>query len=133
MRQRLHRIALNVATLAALAFGAGCVGDRPGDGTSSGPAAARPSVDMNGRWTFAAMNGTRCAMTFRGAAGAAEGTIAPEGGCPENFFTSRKWGFEQQGLVLRDHNGATLAHLAQSASGQFSGQSNSGLQITLTR
>ena len=58
-------------------------------------------------------------MTF-GAAGAAavEGTIAPEGGCPGKFFTSRKWTYDQAGLTMRDHTGQPLAQLSEAASGQ---------------
>ena len=54
----------------------------------------------------------QCPMTFgmAGAAGA-EGTIAPEGGCPGKFFTSRKWSYDQAGLTLRDHKGQLLAQL----------------------
>ena len=53
-------------------------------------------------------------MTFGAAAPAAvEGTIAPEGGCPGKFFTSRKWTHDQAGLTLRDHTGQPLAQLAR--------------------
>ena len=51
--------------------------------------------------------------------GEAEGTIAPEGGCPGNFYTSRKWTFEQGSLVIRDHNGQPLGQLALAAPGRF--------------
>ena len=61
-------------------------------------------------------------MTFGAAAPAAsEGTIAPEGGCPGKFFTSRKWTFDQGGLTIRDHNGQPLAQLSD-AGRRFEGK-----------
>src|SRR5437016_1352257 len=62
-----------------------------------------PPVDMAGRWQLSSPSGGACVMTFGSTPGSAEGTIAPEGGCPGNFFTSRKWTFEQGSLVIRDH------------------------------
>ena len=61
------------------------------------------------------------------------GTIAPEGGCPGNFFTSRKWSFEQGSLVIRDHLGTPLATLAHASPGRFEGKATGGLQMTLGR
>jgi len=86
------------------------------------PQLAVPPVDMVGRWRLAAVSGGACFMTFGVAAGAlgapgtaaAQGTIAPEGGCPGNFFTSRKWAFEDGELVIRDFKGQALARLAYS-------------------
>jgi len=52
---------------------------------------------------------------FRRRAGRRRSTIAPEGGCPGNFYTSRKWTFEQDALVIRDHNGQPLGQLALAA------------------
>ena len=55
-------------------------------------------------------------MTFGAATpAAADGTIAPEGGCPGKFYTSRKWTYDQAGLTIRDHNGQPLAQLAAKA------------------
>lgn len=74
-------------------------------------------------------------MTFGVAAGApanaAQGTIAPEGGCPGNFFTSRKWTFEDRALIIRDFKGQTLARLAYSGD-HFQGEDASGA-LTLAR
>ena len=64
--------------------------------------------------------------------GAAQGTIAPAGGCPGNFFTSRKWAFEHEMLVIRDHKGETLAQLSF-AEGRFAGQGKDGASLTLSR
>jgi protease inhibitor Inh len=101
----------------------------PGTGGARTP----PPVNMAGRWTLSAPGGGGCAMNFGATPGSAEGTIAPEGGCPGNFFTSRKWVFEDNGLVIRDHTGQPLARLAFGAAGRFDGQATSGQAITLTR
>ena len=92
-----------------------------------------PPVNMAGRWTLTSSGGGGCAMNFGGAAGAAEGTIAPEGGCPGNFFTSRKWAYEDNGLVIRDHTGQPLARLALGSTGRFDGQATGGQPISLAR
>ena len=135
---RCPRSGLFLSPLAAAAGAlalAGCASD------SAVPRAAAPQVqeytagseEMPGRWLLAATGSSSCAMTFGGAPGAGQGTIAPEGGCPENFFTSRKWTFEQGSLVIRDHNGAVLANLTQSAPGHFDGKSVNGIVLSLTR
>ncbi len=67
-----------------------------------------------------------------GAVGAAQGTIAPEGGCPGEFFTSRKWRYENGVLVIDDFKGRPLARLSYSGN-QFQGQDTSGGEITLSR
>ena len=92
-----------------------------------------PPEPMGGRWQLAAPGVSQCAMTFGTAQSEGEGTIAPEGGCPGNFFTSRKWTFEQGALVLRDHNGQPLGQLAQSAPGRFDGKATNGQQVLLSR
>jgi hypothetical protein len=76
--------------------------------------------------------GGACVMTLGNSAGAVEGTVAPAGGCPGNFFTSRKWTFERDRLILRDHKGTALVELTF-ADGRFQGQGASGAAITLTR
>ena len=76
--------------------------------------------------------GGSCLMTLGATPGAAEGTIAPAGGCPGNFFTSRKWTFEHDMLIIRDHKSETLAELSFSA-GRFQGQATGGASITLAR
>lgn len=123
-------------TVAALALTLpACSGSRPlttAPTAVPGPASPPPET-MAGRWLLAGAGSSQCNMTFGGAAGAAEGTIAPEGGCPGSFFTSRKWTYEQGSLVIRDHNGAPLGQLAQAGPGRFDGKASDGLQVTLTR
>ncbi len=87
---------------------------------------------MAGRWLLSSPGRGQCNMTFGSAAPAAvEGTIAPEGGCPGKFFTSRKWTFEQAGLMMRDHNGQPLAQLSGEGGGRFDGKATSGEPVTL--
>jgi hypothetical protein len=92
-----------------------------------------PPEPMAGRWQLAAIGASQCAMTFNGTPGTGEGTIAPEGGCPGNFYTSRRWTFENGSLVMRDHNGKPLGELTLASPGRFDGKATSGQQLTLTR
>ncbi|MGA2126265.1 MAG: AprI/Inh family metalloprotease inhibitor [Xanthobacteraceae bacterium] len=130
---------LAAATLAAVAL-AGCSGDRFGNGPEQQPApAARaapraaPLADMAGRWQLASPGSGACAMSFGGAGGAVEGTIAPEGGCPGKFFTSRRWAFDQDALLIRSHTGEVLGRFSMPAPGRFEGQATSGEPLTLSR
>jgi hypothetical protein len=124
-----------VLTLLALA---GCGGTTGFDfgGSNTAPTAATPSappINMSGRWLLSSPGRGQCHMTFGAASpAAAEGTIAPEGGCPGKFFTSRKWSYDQAGLTMRDHNGQPLAQLS-SAGTQFNGKAANGEPITLMR
>src|ERR1700739_3204159 len=93
------------------------------------PSVQPPPIDLAGRWRLAAASGG-CLMTLAAMPGAGEGTIAPAGGCPGNFFTSRKWTFEHDMLIIRDHKSDTLAELAFSA-GRFQGQDTGGGSVTL--
>ena len=71
-------------------------------------------------------------MTLGDAAGAGQGTIAPEGGCPGNFFTSRKWTFESDSLIIRNHKNEPLAQLSFTG-GHFEGKDNGGGTVSLSR
>lgn len=135
------RIALRVSTIAVLALGAAGCGsgglsgfDLPGSGASApvaGP--SKPPVAMAGRWMLASPGRGQCNMNFRSAApDASEGTIAPEGGCPGKFFTSRRWAYDSTGLSIRDHNSEPLAQLSADGS-RFDGKSTAGEPVTLTR
>jgi Protease inhibitor Inh len=125
------------AVLASLVVAAGCTGERFG-GDGPGPAAvarpAAPPVNMAGRWMLASPGRGQCNMTFGAASPtAAEGTIAPEGGCPGQFYTSRKWTFDSTGLVIRNHKSEPLAQLSAAGGARFDGQATSGDAVTLTR
>lgn len=86
---------------------------------------------MSGRWQLAA-GGNACNMNFSGGQ-SPEGAIRPEGGCPGNFYTSRRWTFEQGALVIRDHNSEPLGNLRSVSPQAFEGQSAAGVPLTLTR
>lgn len=126
------------AVLLSLAL-AGCAGERMSGlfgGGQQEPAytgSIRPQVDMSGRWVLVSPGRGQCTMNFSGGPGAPNGGIAPEGGCPGNFFTSRNWNFEQAGLILRDHTGAPLGQLSAAGNARFDGRSVAGEPITLYR
>ena len=109
----------------------GCAG---GQGlTTGGTANAQvPDAGMAGRWMLTAPNAPMCGMNFRGAAGAREGSVAPEGGCPGKFFLSRRWKLEQDALVINDDEGNALVSMSF-ADGQYKGQAAAGFPVTLTR
>jgi protease inhibitor Inh len=90
-----------------------------------------PPIDLAGRWRLTAAAGGACFMTFGDAPGAAQGSIAPEGGCPGNFFTSRKWTFEHDALIIRDHKSQPLAQLSFTG-GHFEGQDSNGGTLSLS-
>ena len=102
--------------------------------TNDGPTALQPQSDMTGRWMLSAPNAPACGMEFNGAPGQMQGTINPEGGCPGNFFTSKRWSFAQDTLTLTiaDDKDAPLAQLALS-DGRFTGKSTAGTPVTLSR
>jgi hypothetical protein len=100
---------------------------------AGGPAAAAPPVNLAGRWTLSSTGTGSCAMTFGGNPDATEGTIAPGGGCPFNFFTSRKWTYTEAGLTIRDHNAQALAQLTPAAPNRFEGKTGSGQDVALSR
>src|SRR6202034_1689053 len=82
-----------------------------GAAPAAGSTAAAPPVSLAGRWTLSSTGTGSCAMTFGAGQDLTEGTIAPAGGCPFNFFTSRKWTYSAAGLTIRDHNAQSLAQL----------------------
>ena len=128
------------ALLLAMLALAGCGSERlggfnlPGSNVTQTP--AQPSalpVSLAGRWLLSSPGLGQCHMTFRAASpSAVEGAIAPEGGCPGKFFTSRRWVYDQAGLTMRDHNGQPLAQLSDDG-GQFNGTATSGEPVTLMR
>jgi hypothetical protein len=91
-----------------------------------------PPVDLAGKWKLAVAGGGACTMTFGDSTGASDGSIAPAGGCPGNFFTSRKWTYEHDMLIVRNHKGEVLVELSF-ANGHFEGQAVGGGTVSLTR
>jgi hypothetical protein len=112
-------------------------GASAGSATPAAPAsppAVPPPVSLAGRWTLSSTGTGSCAMTFgAGQQEATEGTIAPGGGCPFNFFTSRKWTYTDAGLTIRDHNAQALAQLTPAGSNRFEGKTGSGQDVALSR
>ena len=104
-----------------------------GAAVPSGPVAAPPPVNLAGKWTLSATGAGSCAMTFGAQPEAVEGTIAPAGGCPYNFFTSRKWSYTSSGLMIRDHNAQTLAQLVPAGDSRFEGKTSAGQDVALFR
>jgi len=92
-----------------------------------------PPIEMTGRWVLASTGSGSCGMIFNSAVGAREGTVAPEGGCPGKFFMSRKWAFEQNSLIIRNHNGEPLAQLSSAQPGRLEGHATNGDPVSLTR
>jgi Protease inhibitor Inh len=142
------RLALRTSLLVTALLGlAGCGGMSSFDfsGSSSQPVKTAepaigapgvpspPPVSVSGRWLLSSPGRGQCHMTFGAASpSAAEGTIAPEGGCPGKFFTSRKWTYDQSGLTMRDHTGQPLAQLANDGAA-FQGKSTGGEPVSLLR
>ena len=71
-------------------------------------------------------------MTLTDEPGSTDGKIAPAGGCPGNFFMSRKWSYQHEALTIRDFKGQALAELSF-ADGHFEGQASGGGAMTLAR
>ncbi len=115
--------------LFALAL-ANCAGGAFGPSAPEQPKA--PAIDMAGRWILAAPGSPSCGMNFSAAKEAGEGTIAPEGGCPGNFFTSRHWALEKDNLTINDHENQPLAQL-KFDNGRFAGQATAGMPVSLSR
>jgi Protease inhibitor Inh len=94
---------------------------------------APPPVDLAGKWKLSAAGAGGCFVTLGNTPNTVNtGTIAPAGGCPGNFFTSRKWSFEDNLLNIRDHKGNVLAQLSF-ADGGFNGKDTAGGAIILVR
>ncbi|MBX6425230.1 MAG: AprI/Inh family metalloprotease inhibitor [Variibacter sp.] len=128
--QPVRPLALAVAFASLVAgCGGGVLETEPAPPT----AAASPApADMAGRWALTA-TGATCAVNLAGGASPNEGAVRPEGGCPGNFYTTRKWTFENGALILRDHNGQPLAELRQIGPGRFEGQSTDARHVSLVR
>ena len=115
---------------------AGCWStDRPAveNAANAAPAGVAPPTNLAGKWTLAAAGASSCAMNFGAQPDAVEGTIAPGGGCPFNFYTSRKWSYTSAGLMIRDHNAQTLAQLQPVGDSRFEGKTNAGQDVALSR
>lgn len=126
----------SAAGLLALLLLAGCAGGQFSLNGPPEPAPPGPGVNMAGRWLLSVPGAPGCGMKFAAATdakeGSKEGTVAPEGGCPGNFFTSRHWSIENGTLTIADHEYRPLAQL-KLANGRFDGTSAAGASVTLAR
>lgn len=103
-------------------------------GAAGGPAGtSAPSINMAGRWTLATPAGGSCNMNFGPWAAGKGGSIAPEGGCPGDFFTSRYWIVDNGEVIIRNHRSRPLARLAQVTPEQLTGTSTAKQPVTLSR
>jgi hypothetical protein len=139
------RIPTRILLLAMILFSAllaGCTGSERLTGESAAPSAPpdgagaagiAPPFSLAGRWTLSSAGTGSCAMTFGAGQDLTEGTIAPAGGCPFNFFTSRKWTYSQAGLAIRDHHAQVLAQLTPAGSNHFEGKTSAGQDVALSR
>jgi Protease inhibitor Inh len=105
----------------------------PSGGAAASGSPVAPPLNLAGRWTLSSTGTGSCAMTFGATPNATEGTIAPAGGCPFNFYTSRKWTYAETGLTIRDHNAQTLAQLEPAGPNRFEGKTSSGQDVALSR
>jgi hypothetical protein len=131
-----------VAALAVSACSLGTLGGIISSDPSDPPTSAAggpprggpmPAVDMAGRWVLATPGAGYCNMSFANVPGAREGTIAPEGGCPGKFFTSRRWAIEQNAIIIRNHAGEMLAQLNVADPSRLEGHGANGEPVSLTR
>ena len=129
---RAAKIAAAFLAFVAFAALAACASNPPPEPQVAAAPPPPPPLDLAGRWKLAAAAGGACFMHFGNSPGAVQGTVAPEGGCPGNFFTSRKWTFEHSALIIRDHKGEPLAQLSFS-DGRFAGQATNGGALSLSR
>ena len=124
---RAAAMVLIAMTLTGCAGGAGTssfLSDRPPPGAAD--------LTIIGRWMLAAPNAPACGLNFTARPGATEGSVAPEGGCPERFFTSRRWTLQQSALTVSDNDNNALGQFTFTGE-RFEGKSNSGTPLTLTR
>jgi hypothetical protein len=89
-------------------------------------------ASMPGRWILATPNAPSCGFELSGAQGAHTGTIAPDGGCPGNFYLSRLWSMEGNTITIKDAESQLLARLNFIGT-RFDGLSTTGIKITLSR
>jgi hypothetical protein len=128
----MKRLSAAAALLSTIAL-AGCAG---GAATSSllsdRPPPGAADLTIVGRWMLAAPNAPACGLNFNAKPGATEGSVAPEGGCPERFFTSRRWTLRQSILTVSDDDGNALGQFS-AAGERYEGKSSAGASLTLER
>ena len=107
----------------------GCAGEQL---SLDSPAQTPVDDSVTGRWILSSPNSPSCGLEFGGAAGARAGSLAPDGGCPGNFYMSRRWAIEGGVLTITGQESQPLAQLKVVGT-RFEGQSSAGAPVTLSR
>ena len=93
---------------------------------------AQKDLTIPGRWILAAPNAPTCGLEFRGAPGGRTGSVSPDGGCPGNFYTSRRWSLDDGTMTITDAENQALAQF-RLVGDRYEGQSSGGVPMTLSR
>jgi Protease inhibitor Inh len=107
----------------------GCAGEQRSLGSST---ASPTDESVLGRWLLATSNAPPCGLELGGTPGTRSGKVAPDGGCPGNFYMSRRWVMEGGTLMIANERNEPLAQF-KPAGRQFEGQSTAGTPVILAR
>jgi hypothetical protein len=105
-----------------------CAGERAA--LESAP--AQKDLSIPGRWILSTANAPTCGLEFRGAASGRAGSVSPDGGCPEKFYTSRRWSMDGGAITITDAESQPLANF-RLVGDRYEGQSTNGTPMTLSR
>jgi hypothetical protein len=106
----------------------GCAGER----VALESAPTQKDLTIPGRWILSAPNAPTCGVEFGGSPAGRAGSIAPDGGCPGNFYMSRRWSMDDGAITITDAENQPLAHF-KLVGDRFEGQSSNGVPLTLSR
>jgi hypothetical protein len=81
---------------------------------------------------LSAPNAPPCGLEFRGNPGSQSGSVSPDGGCPGNFYMSRRWSMNDGAIAVTDAENQPLAHF-KLVGDRYEGQSVAGVPMTLSR
>jgi hypothetical protein len=95
-------------------------------------ASAQKDLTIPGRWILSAPNAPTCGLEFRGSPGSQTGSVSPDGGCPGNFYMSRRWSIDGGAITISDAEGQPLAHF-RLVGDRYEGQSASSMPMILSR
>jgi len=107
---------------------AGCAGER----VPLEEAPSQRDLVIPGRWILSAPNAPTCGVEFGGSPTGRAGSISPDGGCPGNFYMSRRWSMADSAITITDAENQPLAHF-RLVGDRFEGQSSSGVPMVLSR
>lgn len=123
----MARVRATPAMLVVLTL-TGCAGER----VPLESAAMQKDLTVPGRWILSAPNAPTCGLEFRGSPSGQAGSVSPDGGCPGNFYMSRRWSMEGGAMTITDAENQPLAHF-KLVGDRYEGQSASGVPMTLSR